>query len=334
MIAKTTTLFIGIVLLLALPHPAFAAVDLEIATVPAMEGARFEFDGVTYEANADGVVHIEIPEPGTYTIKALEFQPRDPRVRAAFQRWCCVSNLKTPEVEVPIGRTGQQIQAGYELSYLVDAEFRDPKGAPLDPSSIELIQIKNDRGLRIELGSWTPQWLLGLGTTRVNSGLITTEVLWRLNDVRVAGSNVVNAGQQALVPSQESMWKIELLFYDLNVTVTDYLFGNAAGSQVLLTFPDGEQRTYDLDQGRVSIPSLPRGSYEIGAKGSGITLVQPLALSQDQHAELDFISYADMATGVVLGLLAVTLLIIIGRPYVGAFAVQKAILLKRAVFRR
>jgi hypothetical protein len=334
MIARAAVCLIGIMILMAWPRPAFAAVDLEISTVPALEGARFELDGVTYETNADGVVHIEIPGPGTYTIKALEFQLKDPRVRARFQRWCCVSNLKTPELELPVGRSGEQIQAGYELSYLVDAEFRDPKGALVDPGIIQSIQFKNDRGLRVELGTWSPQWLLGLATTRVSSGLITTEVLYRLDDVRVGGNNVVNAGQQALLPSKESVWRVELLFYDLDVNVTDYLFGKPTGSHILLTFPNGEERTYDLHGGRVSVPSLPRGNYQIGVKGAGLTLVQPLALSQDQTAELDFISYTDVATGVILALVGVSLLIVIGRPHVGAYVVRKTILLKRAVLRR
>ena len=67
---------------------AQAAIEIEVITVPPLEGAKFELDGRAFQAGSDGRARITVDEEGTYQLKALNFGYEE-GIRAEFQRWCC-----------------------------------------------------------------------------------------------------------------------------------------------------------------------------------------------------------------------------------------------------
>ena len=67
--------------------------------------------------------------------------------------------------------------------------------------------------------------------------------------------------------------------------------------------------------GRVVVPSLPRGTYRITLEGGGYPLAEPLLLSRSQVAIVPVVTYLDLiVVGGGLLVLAVGLLLV-GRPY-------------------
>ena len=99
----------------------------------------------------------------------------------------------------------------------------------------------------------------------------------------MAGTNVVNQGQQAFSPSINGVWTINLLLYDLVVHTEDALTGSGLTGNAELVFPDSSSKTLPLAaDGSVHFDGLPRGSYSVKLTTSGITPPTPIALSRSQ----------------------------------------------------
>ena len=131
---------------------------------------------------------------------------------------------------------------------------------------------------------------------------------WRLLEVQMAGTNVVNRGQQRITPAPGATWTVELLLYDLQVQARDAIFGNAIGGELSLVYPDGSVRVTQLgkDGSGIDYPQLPRGDYTLRLKVAGLGAPTPVALSRDQTAVIRVITYLD------LGILGFGLLVAMG----------------------
>jgi len=275
---------------------------VSIQTVPTLEGVPFELGDETALTDVDGVARIpytpprpiERPTPGD-----LELSDRQV---ARFSRW--------------YGSAASRLTATYSFYYQIRFSFSDLAGHPVDRSLVTGMTIKNSVGERFELTDEQQIWFQGSRVVPLSNGLESKEIYYTVESVTVNGSNVVNRSQQKFIPSETVDWDIHLLFYSAAVSVHDALFRFPTGTAILLEYPDGHDVKLPLVDGRLSLPSLPRGNYRISVVGPGLGIPRPLALSRNQDVTLELISYLDVA---VVGLAALALafgLFQIGRPHV------------------
>ncbi len=170
-------------------------------------------------------------------------------------------------------------------------------------------------GTEQTLTTFDEVWLeAGSVATRLN-GLGVTQRNWRVLSVQIAGTNVVNRGQQHLVPTPDAVWKIVVLLYDLKVAPVDALFGTNVHGTVDLKFPDGTVQTESIDAASPTLgfASLPRGNYELRLHTAGLGAPTPVALSRDQTASIRVITFVDLGILGSVMLAGVASLLWIGR---------------------
>jgi hypothetical protein len=63
---------------------------------------------------------------------------------------------------------------------------------------------------------------------------------------------------------------------------------------VELRYPSGRTATHDLKDGETTLQSLPRGTYNLKVKASGVSFTRPVSVSRNQEVELKVISWLDM----------------------------------------
>src|SRR4051812_16863633 len=81
-----------------------------------------------------------------------------------------------------------------------------------------------------------------------------------------------------------------------------------------LVFPDSSVKTVPIRRaGTAEFDGLPRGSYLVRLKTDGIAPPTPIVLSRTQGATIRVISYFDIAAAVIFGLVALFVLLWIGR---------------------
>jgi hypothetical protein len=127
------------------------------------------------------------------------------------------------------------------------------------------------------------------------------------------GANVVNQAQQRYVPSTDRSLEVQLLFYDADVVVRDALFGFPTGTAVRVRYPDGSRERHRLDADKAAaVGSLPRGQYDFTVEGLGLPIASPVAITRDQRIQLRFVTWLDLAVGVVA-----LLTFLVGLPLLG-----------------
>ena len=143
-------------------------------------------------------------------------------------------------------------------------------------------------------------------------------VEYRIQEVGVRGSNVVDRGRLHFLPDGElSTWSIPLLLYSLTINAQDALFGTPLGSSVRLQYPNDTVESVPLDtRSSATISSLPRGTYRaVVERPAGFGVATPIVLSREQTVRVPVISYLDVAFVIGSGLLiAVALVLFGGRP--------------------
>jgi Phosphoesterase family/Glycosyl hydrolase family 99 len=273
-----------------------AAAPATIRTVPAVPGMRFEAGGVRFEADARGRAH---PPPGVGAgrLRALDTEIA-PGVRARFDRWY----------------RGRGI-AAISMYHRVTASFVDPSGTAIDPSMVTSVTLRGSDGGRYVLASRRPLWLQGNRVVPESHGRRSTALHYAAERVLVAGSNVVNRGQQRFFPSESRRMELRLLLFQVRVTVRDALLGFPIGSAIRLQYPNGEVRREALGpNAELALTSLPRGDYRVSVDALGLSSSRPVALSRDQELDLQVISWLDVVV-VLLGLASVALaLLFVRRP--------------------
>lgn len=303
-------------------HPAV----LQIQTVPPLSGVRFSLvpdpdqdeDSAiasvdqTFVSREGGLALVDIKKLGLYRVEVLPWQSPDPDVRAVFSRWV---DTFSPSRQVNIWSATTRLEAGFDVSYLVDLSFFGLEGESVDPERVESITLKSTLGGSQTFDEVGPHWLQIGRVVRRSDGLDETQALYSVQSVMVGGSNLVNRSQQQFAPIEEREWQIELMLYSAHISVRDALFRFPLGSAILLEFPDGHTERLPLESGgELTLDSLPRGEYVVSVDGPGISFSKTVALSRNQDVRLEFISYLDIAVASLLAI-AVTLgLLFIGRP--------------------
>jgi hypothetical protein len=292
----------------AVAAPAVPA--LVVRTVPAVPHARVLFDGKELRTGRDGTLRII---PGDW--RELRRRLRVPTVwrdgtRIRFSRWIG-----------RIDRTGPpsddlEVAAGFDVDYRVRFRFVDPGGNPVAYEHIDRVELRGATGAVVSVTGRRlrdPLLLWGSRVVTLHAGPQQKEIYYRLHSVRMRGANVVNQAQQRYVPSTERSVDVQLLFFDARVVVRDALLGFPAGSAVRVRYPDGTRERHPLGAGRaVTIRSLPRGQYELTVEGLGLPISSPVAITRQQTIPLEFVTWLDIA----VGLLAV-LTFLVGLPLLG-----------------
>ncbi|TFV74838.1 hypothetical protein E4P39_11240 [Blastococcus sp. CT_GayMR19] len=258
-----------------------------MSTVPAVPGFPVTLDGVTVLTDVSGNASFTAPVTDREDLKQ----------RITLNT--AMVPIGTQEVRVRADRVyssgPQEARIALGLSYLVQFGFSGVDGAPVDASAVKSVRLKSEVGEILEAPAHEGAWLQGSRVVPRAGALEVKELLWSVQRVEYAGSNVVNVSQQRFVPAQQQAVDIELLFFKLDARVHDAIFDFAYGGAIELTYPDGATRRFGLDDnGQLSLPALPRGDYSIAIDGPGPSMPRPLAVSRDQTIELAFYSWLDI----------------------------------------
>jgi hypothetical protein len=294
------------------PHAAVAAPApaLIVRTMPPVPNTRVLFDGRELRTGPDGTLRIV---PGNWG--ELRRRISVPTVwrdgtRARFSRW--------------IGRIDQavrptrdlEVAAAFDVDYLVQFRFVGPEGKPVPYDRIDHVELRGATGVVVKATGERlrrPLLLWGSRVITLHAGPRQKDIYYRLQSVRMRGANVVNQAQQRYIPSTDRSVRVKLLFFDAEVVVRDALFGFPIGKAVRVRYPDGSRERYRLGPGReVTLRSLPRAPYDLTVEGLGLPIASPVAITRTQTIPLKFVSWLDVAVG-----LLVALTFLIGLPLLG-----------------
>jgi hypothetical protein len=333
---------------LALAHASqarAAGLTLTVQAVPALQGLDFTIDGHRYTTPKSGVVAIPIAA-GTHRVVALPWRHPDRGIRVDFSRWSDDSFKPARTVTVDRSRT---LQVGYGLSYLRGLSFFDcvkledrrgciGRSRPVHPSRVTSVTLANSIGEKYVLSSDQRAWLEGVRVARRLNGLEETLITYSVMEVMVGGSDVVNQAQQRFyltkpkrkffgdLPVAATTFRIRLSLYDAHFTTHDLLLRGPIGKVLQLTYPDGRKRDVALDNGEVTLRSMPRGLYQVKVKTrAGIPMEVPVSLSKNQDMQLKVISYADVGGSFLLFALISFVLVTARRPALRAAIRREAV---------
>jgi hypothetical protein len=273
--------------------------------LPAIRGVAVVYQGVTYKTDAQGYVAL----PGTRrTVKPEAIQVRELTTggqRYSFARWFGAS-------------TGADITAGLDYFQRITFSFRNLDGDPVPDSQIQKLVIKAQTGQVINRAAKDIGESVEVLAERVQplaGGPIVKDVTWSAQVVQISGANVVRSSMQRWQPANDRQIALDLDFYPLQIRGVDAFFGRGAGGRATVQFPDGHTQDYTLHHGRVVIPALPRGTYNVTITGSGKAFKTPVSLSKPQIAELKVITWADMAAVALFAVVFMLGLVLVGRPH-------------------
>jgi hypothetical protein len=113
----------------------------------------------------------------------------------------------------------------------------------------------------------------------------------------------------------KGFYEVPLLFYSASFEVDDALLGFPVGSAIELRYPDGTVRRHELDgDGRVTLPALARGTYDVSVDGPGYSFTRPVSVTKDQQMTLQVVSYLDLLIAAGAFLATVFGLLLARRP--------------------
>jgi hypothetical protein len=170
--------------------------------------------------------------------------------------------------------------------------------------------LKSRTGVRTPVKQGEDVWLQGSRVVPFSGELVSKDIDYQVERAEVDGTNVVNRAQQRFTPHKQQSLDVQLLFYSLKVVTRDALFGFPVGEGIQLRYPNGRTVRHDLKDGTVTLPSLPRGTYNVKVVASGVSFTRPVSVSRNQEVELKVISWLDMIlAALALSALAIGLLV-------------------------
>ena len=295
-----------------LPRPAVAAPGpaLVVRTMPSVPNARVLLDGRELRTGPDGSVRMV---PGRWGELRRRIQvPTLWRqgTRARFSRWIGrIDQAVTPTRDL-------EVVAAFDVDYPVRFRFVGPGGKPVPYNRIDQVELRGATGVVVRATGERlrrPVLLWGSRVITLHAGPRQKDIYYRLQSVRMRGANVVNQAQQRYIPSAERSVQVKLLFFDARVEVRDALFGFPVGRRVRVRYPDGSRERYPLGAGgTATLRSLPRAPYDLTVEGLGLPISSPVAITRPQTIPLKFVTWLDVAVG-----LLVALTFLLGLPLVG-----------------
>lgn len=287
-----------------------APATVRVATVPMVVGTHISLGTLQAATDASGVATFQVAKVGAYAL-APQFDAPNAMTRISFDRW----GDGVPGRDRQLTVSGDQdLALGLIVAYRGSLAFQDPEGHPVPPSRIDSVTLVGSNGQTQTVTDYTDVWLTAASSAVQSGELAAVSNVYRIAQVTIAGSNVVNAGQQTWQPTPNGNRVVEVLLYSLTVDTQDALLGSAVQGKLDLIFPDGTIRTSTIgSNGSLSFDGLARGQYTLKLHASGLTAPTPVALSRSQTATLRIISVLDLAIGLGLLILGVVLLLVLGR---------------------
>ncbi|MBP2323489.1 hypothetical protein JOF56_003874 [Kibdelosporangium banguiense] len=294
---------------------------LEVVTVPPLPSAKFTLDGKPLVTDDKGVARATVRRSrDKHQLQLLTPHLDIPGGSADFVRWVGRGDAHpgfTPSLpNLVIGRN-TRIQAAFQSTRIVRYDFVDQARNPVAPDRITSLTIRSDSGQHLTLEGGRPVRLTAVRPVLEAGSAVGKEVTYYLQSVVIDGTNVVNAGEQRLMPNRTADAKFVVLLRSVRFQVRDWLFGDPLASAIELTYPDGraERLTAGLD-GDAELENLARGDYQVKASGSGYSQAREIALSRSQYVELPVVTYVDVVTLTGAALAMLTVLIVVGRRLV------------------
>lgn len=293
------------------------AATLTIRTVPVVPGARVTVDGVTYVTGSGGAVTIGT-SPGPHRIEIKPPSARVAGIGVRFSRW--LDGIALANRVLVLHPGANRVEVGFELSYPIRVRFATKDGRPVPMSAISSVTIANSLGGRFTFApSDPPALLVANRVLRIQSGLYLQPIRYSVRTVLFGGSNVVYAGSQNFYVHPNQVWTVKILLFPMRLEVRDALFGFGIGAAVLIRRSDGARRLVPLGTGHaVSVPNMPRATYELVAKGPGFGLSAPATLTKPLVARLLLLSWVDI---VAVGTFIV--LFVAGLPLLGGRLIRR-----------
>ncbi|SMD20566.1 hypothetical protein [Kibdelosporangium aridum] len=291
---------------------------LEVVTVPPLPSAKFTLDGKPLTTDEKGVARATVRRSREkHQLRLLTPHLDIPDGSADFVRWAGRGNTDqafTPSLDsLVIGRK-TRIQATFQTIRTVRYGFVDQARRPVAPDRITSLTIRSDSGQHLTLEGVRPVRLTAVRPVLEAGSAVGKEVTYYVQSVVIDGTNVVNAGEQRLVPNRTADTRFVVLLRSVRFQIRDWLFGHRVVTGIELTYPDGRagRFTSGLD-GDVSMENLARGIYQVKTSGPGYSQAQEIALSRSQYVELRVMTYVDMATLAVATLTTLSVLVLVGR---------------------
>ncbi len=288
---------------------------LTVATIPPVPGMRFAVDGEEFVADSNGVATTLVTKDQRFAVRYARDQhlsvvtpvvEYEPGVRARFSGWSGKGQYRSGQVPEEYQR------ATFNIEYLTSFNFATSGGASVASRSVDTMRLRSSTGARMLLHRFTPVWLSGSLAATGSNGLRVRAVSYAVDSVTTRGATVVHRGQQVFFPSRRETVTVPLLLFNVRFVSRDALFGGAAGSVMTLEYPDGTTQRYPLDRhSALTVPQLPRGTYQARIAGAGPTYSQQLTVSSGARVELDVVTWLDtvLLLGVVLAALAALMLV-------------------------
>ncbi len=288
-----------------------------VQSVPAVQGLKFTFAGTTQTTGADGstifelthAAFVEVQKSPFGLIQAVKLQPKvfPDGTTYRVQRWYSadIKGIRT-------------LRAAVDEYVPTTVRFVDPKSGAFAAQKVDRVSLHRSDGAAFTFSGKRLTRSVLLKATRVvplAGTLVSKHLLYRVQAVTIDGNNLVNRAQQAFLPAESPKVTLKLLFYSATFSARDRIFRFPIGSSITLEFPNGHARDYKLDSsGKLVLPALPRGNYRVTVHAAGLKMKMPVAMTRDQVATLNVVSYLDVATaGFVLFATAAGLLLV-GRP--------------------
>jgi hypothetical protein len=316
------------------PHRKPWPITLTVRTVPVLPGLRFRLDDQTRVADADGQVRFtEEHNFAPHTLRLLDTALRQRDQRLRFVRWAGQRDPNQafdPTVTGLPMRMSYTVTAAFAVQRPVQTSLVNVQGKPVDRSRVTAVTLRSGRDGQVTVPASGQLWLDAVVPVYRNSAIAQVAQTYSLTSVIVGGTNTVDAGRQKFAPARTTTPVFRTKFFTLTVTAHDLLFAGPTGTAARVTYPDGSVHTARFAaNGRVTVPDLPRGTYQVTALGGGTTLPNQFVLSRNTTVDLPVATHRDYgAIGLTL------ILIMIGLVLVGRGRRRVLALLRRSPLRR
>jgi hypothetical protein len=284
---------------------------LSITTVPVVPAARISLDGVTHLTDAAGALTLST-SPGPHLIQVAPPGSLPAGTGMRFNRWLDGLALTRRAISLHPGLNLEE--AGFQVSHPIRVRFASQGGQPVPLSAITKITMASSVGERFTFAPGSPPALLAANRiVRDHFGLHVLPIRYSVRDVYYNGANVVYGGSQSFYVHPHRTWVVKLLLFSMHIAVRDAFFHFPIGTAVRIRMSNGNSSVVRLGSGyAVTLPDMPRATYELVAQGPGFGLSSPATLTRPLKAKLLLLSWVDIAA---VGTFAV--LFLIGLPVLG-----------------
>ncbi len=292
--------------------PAASAGVLNLQTVPPLRGVVVTVDGATARSDERGRIVVLVRD-----FVGLESRLMVVPTRIAPDREVVFDRFRG---QLSRGGRGEVVELGVRTRRLVSWRFMDRFGDLVPATRIASMRLRSNTGEVFELSGpqvGAPLWVPESRTQQGPNGLVSKRLYYVVDNAIIDGTSVVNKAQQRFVPWDQASWTIQILFFQVAFTGTDLFFGSQAGSGIELIGPTGMVVRLPFGPGgSVTLPDLPRGTYDVKVYGGGLSFARPVSISKDQTVTLSVITWLNLVlAGLALASAAIGL-VALGRPTV------------------